>query len=70
MQITTQTVRDDDGTELGETHEVGRALVYQDRNGYLAIDVPSRLSAADAEALHTLLGKVLGKMTAAATGRA
>lgn len=59
MTITTQTIRDDDGVELGETFEAGRVLVYRDRTGYLAIDVPSRLSVEEAASLEALLGKVL-----------
>lgn len=66
MTITTTTVHDDDQTELGETHEAEGLVVYEDRTGYLALDVPRVLTRDDAGRLYALLGKVLGEPAASA----
>lgn len=73
MQITTTPVTDE-GITLGELHEVEEMKlgVYRDVTGYLALDVPGKLTPEKAVALHTLLGKVLqGDQSGAvaATGR-
>ena len=60
----------DAGQQLGTMIEAEGVAVYRDATGYLALDVPGRLTYEKAAALHALLGKVLGLRPSAELGAA